>query len=94
MQEKVYGISSLSPRRAGASRIAPLVRGHWAIENTSHWRRDVTLGKDQSQIRTRGVPTILSLLNSPILALLDLLGVRNVPAQMRRSDAHPWEALQ
>ncbi len=49
--------------------------------------------EDHSQIRTEHVPSILSLLNSTILALMDLQGVSNVPAQMRRFNAAPWLVL-
>jgi len=34
-----------------AARAAQAVRAHWAIENTSHYSRDVTLGEDRSRIR-------------------------------------------
>jgi len=27
------------------------IRGHWTIENTSHYSRDVTMGEDRSRIR-------------------------------------------
>ncbi len=46
-----YGISSLLPKRAAASRLLALLRAHWRIENRLHWRRDVTLGEDHSQVR-------------------------------------------
>jgi len=35
-----------------AARAAEAIRAHWAIENTSHHSRDVTLGEDRSRIRT------------------------------------------
>ena len=35
-----------------ATRAAEAIRGHWRIETTSHYRRDVTVGKDRSRIRT------------------------------------------
>ncbi len=35
-----------------AERTAEATRGHWAIENTSHYSRDVTFGEDRSRIRT------------------------------------------
>ena len=34
-----------------ASRAATAVRAHWAIETTSNYSRDVTLGEDRSRIR-------------------------------------------
>ena len=43
--ETVYGITSLSAQRAGAASLQRLVRGHWSIENRSHWVRDVTFGE-------------------------------------------------
>ena len=42
----------VSNRTVTATRAAEAVRGHWKIENTSHYSRDVTLGKDRSRIRT------------------------------------------
>ena len=45
----VYGITSLSRERAGAATIAKLVRGHWQIENGSHWVRDTLLREDESR---------------------------------------------
>lgn len=35
-----------------AARAAPAIRGHWRVENTSHYVRDVTFGEDRSRIRT------------------------------------------
>ncbi len=35
-----------------ADRAADAIRGHWAIENTSHHSRDVTFDEDRSRIRT------------------------------------------
>jgi predicted transposase YbfD/YdcC len=35
-----------------ATRAAEAVRAHWAIETTSHYSRDVTMGEDRSRIRS------------------------------------------
>ena len=40
--ETVYGVTSLSPRRAGAAILLRTVRGQWSIENRSHWVRDMS----------------------------------------------------
>lgn len=93
-QEGVYGITSLPPSRASAQRLLELVREHWAIENRLHWRRDVTLREDHSQVRKGSAPRVLAVLNSFLLALLDFLGVGNVPQQMRLFDAHPLQAVR
>ena len=93
-REVVYGITSLSPARASAARLLALVRAHWRIENRLHWRRDVTLREDACQVRKGEAPRILALLNSFLLALLDLFGVSNVPQQMRLYDAQPGLAVR
>ncbi len=90
--QTVYGLTSLSPTQAGASRLLELVRRHWAIENRLHWRRDVTLGEDHCQVRKGAAPLVLATLNWVVLALFDFLGVTNVPQQMRRLDAQPDHA--
>lgn len=88
-QEVIYGITSLSPSQADAERLLTLIRAHWAIENRLHYRRDVTLREDHSQVRKGTAPRVLAVLNSLLLALLDFLGVSNVPQQMRIFVAQP-----
>lgn len=48
-----YFISSL---RCNASEIARAVRTHWSIENSLHWRLDVTFKEDASRIRKDNAP--------------------------------------
>ena len=66
----------------------------YTIENRLHWRRDVTLREDHCQVRKGQAPRILALLNSFLLAMLDFLGVSNVPKQMRLFDAQPLLAVR
>jgi predicted transposase YbfD/YdcC len=91
--EVVYGLSNLPLRQAPPVRLLALIRKHWAIENRLHWRRDVSLGEDACQTRTGAVPRLLSRLNSTVLCLMDRVGVRNVPRQMRFFEAHLDQAL-
>lgn len=93
-RQVVYGITSLSPQQAGPGEIGQLVCAHWAIENRLHWRRDVTLREDASQVRTAQVPALVALLNSAVLALMDLLQISNVAAARRWFAACPAEALR
>ena len=93
-QQIVYGLTSLSPQKADATRLLELIRDHWAIENRLHYRRDVTLGEDQCQVRKGEAPRVLAVLNSFVLGLFDLLGVSNVSRQMRTFDAHPLQAIR
>jgi predicted transposase YbfD/YdcC len=92
--EIVYGITSVPRKIADARRILELNRKHWLIENRLHYRRDVSLGEDASQIRVNGAPEVLAALNGGILAFMDFLGVKNVAKQMRHFCAQPREALQ
>src|SRR5260221_7078143 len=85
--------SLLSMRQAPPACMLSLVRDHWAIENTLHHRRDVSLGEDACQTRTGPVPGLLAQLNSTVLSLMDRAGVGNVARQMRSFDAHYEQAL-
>jgi len=55
---------------------------------------DVTLGEDQCQVRTGAAALVLAALNNVILARFVILGVANVPRQMRPLDAHPAVAVR
>lgn len=68
--EVVHGITSLSPERANANRLLNLARQHWAIENGLHYRRDVTLGEDQSRIRKGVAPQVMAALRNSIVHVL------------------------
>jgi predicted transposase YbfD/YdcC len=92
-EELVYGFTNLPRKKAGAKRLLDLDQKHWAIENRLHYRRDVTLGEDASQVRIKGAPQVLAALNGGVLALMDWLGVTNAASQMRHFCAQPHEAL-
>lgn len=70
-RETVYGISSLSEERADAGRLLALTRGHWGIENSLHYKRDVTLGEDGSRVRQEGAPQVMAALRNSIVHLLE-----------------------
>ena len=71
-----YGITSLTPSQASAKDLLTLRRGHWAIENQSHYVRDVVLGEDASQVRCGVIPQVMSALRNTALAVLALLTIR------------------
>ena len=60
-----YYVSSLSLDERDDAAIAALIRGHWsAIENGTHYRRDVTLGEDACRTADRrGAEVLASLRN-------------------------------
>src|SRR3974377_1215211 len=55
-QDTRYFITSVSREVAGAGQLLQWTRGHWSIENRSHYVRDVTMGEDASRIRKRNGP--------------------------------------
>src|SRR2546421_4981816 len=92
-RQVVYGLSTLPQQACPAQRMAQFIRGHWAVENRLHWRRDATLGEDRCGIRFPPVAQMLAVLNSVVLSLMDLHHVPNVARQRRRFASHPDEAL-
>jgi predicted transposase YbfD/YdcC len=92
--EIVYGITNLPRKKADAQRILELNQKHWHIENRLHYRRDVTLGEDASQVRIKGSPQVIAALNGGVLAIADLLGVKNLAEQMIYYCAEPRKILQ
>jgi len=93
-QETAYGITSLRPGAAGASRLLHLNRAHWSIENNLHRVRDVTFGEDASRVRSGNAPQVLAALRNALNHLLAAARVPNFAAALRRFAARPREALQ
>ena len=91
--EVVYGVTSLSPERATPERGLELVRGHWQIENKSHWVRDVTFDEDRSQVRCGNIPYVMAALRNTTIGLLRWAGHTNIAAACRRLAAQPAQAL-
>ncbi len=91
--ELVGGLTSLPAASVGPEELLGLVRGHWALENRGHWRRDVTLGEDACQVKQGKAAQVLAALNNSVLMLMDRLGVPNVAAQMREFAANPLAAV-
>jgi len=66
-QETVYYIASLSP---DAALIAEVVRDHWGVENSLHWRLDVHFKQDASRYRERNGASNLAILRKIALNML------------------------
>jgi predicted transposase YbfD/YdcC len=88
----VYGITSLSPGAADPSRLAELVRGHWRIENSLHYVRDVTLREDACRVRRGNAPQVLAGLRNAVVHLLGEVPAESRPAALERLAARPQEA--
>jgi len=93
-EEVVEGVTSLAPARAGAARLLACVRGHWQIENQSHWVRDVTFDEDRSQVRCGSIPQVMATFRNTVIGLMRWAGYTNIAAACRRFAAQPALALE
>lgn len=63
--ETGYYVSSVTVQERDAAAMGALVRGHWsAIENGTHYRRDVTLGEDACRTKDRNAAAVLASLRN------------------------------
>lgn len=92
-REVVYLITPLTAQEAGPSRLLELVRGHWSIENSSHYVRDVTFGEDRSRLRTAGAPHIMATLRNLAITLIHRSGSSHIAATRRHFASHPRRAF-
>lgn len=86
-REVRFFITSVPRHRANAARLLKYVRGHWSIENRSHYVRDVTLGEDASRIRKGSGPQVMAALRNAALGWLRSTGVVNIAEALRRNAA-------
>jgi len=78
-----YAITSVPRDQADAGQLLAWWRGHWGIENRSHYVRDVTLGEDACQISKGDAPQILAAFRNAIVSMLRLEGHANIAAALR-----------
>lgn len=94
-EELVYGITDLTEVQANSEYLLQLNRGHWSIENRSHYVRDVTFNEDHSQIRTGNGPQIMACLRNFTLGILRVLtNATNIVSALRDIAAKPHLALK
>lgn len=90
--EIVYLITTLSEQQATPLRLLELVRGHWGIENRSHYVRDVTFQEDRSRLRTGNAPQIMACLRNLVITLIHRSGSSQIIATRRFLSSHPQQA--
>jgi len=91
--ETIYGITSLTPQEASPSRLLALNRGHWSIENGSHYVRDMAYDEDRQQIRVKNGPRVMATLRNFAISLFRANGYKNITAAIRRMAAHQGQAF-
>jgi hypothetical protein len=65
-----------------------------AIENQSHWVRDVTFDEDRSQVWCGAIPEVMAALRNTTIGLVRATGDTRIAPTTRRLAARPWDALQ
>lgn len=92
--EVVYLITSLPAHQASPRQLNTWIRGHWKIENSLHWCRDVTFQEDASQTRTGVAPRVMASLRNLALSLHRLNHSTNIAKTNRYMAKHPGRPLE
>lgn len=72
-EEYAFYCTSAAPNQYSAQRLLQAIRDHWgAVENGSHYRRDVSLGEDASRISGRSGAYVMASLRNLLLGLMEL----------------------
>ena len=65
-----FYVTDLTQDQASAKHLLRLINGHWSIENSLHWVRDVTFDEDRSQVRTGTTPRVLATLRNLAISII------------------------
>ena len=87
--EIVYAVTSLDFRAADPGLLSTWIQGHWAVENTVHYVRDVTQGEDHSTIRTGHGPQVMAALRNTANNIARLRGQTNMAQAQRDASWRP-----
>lgn len=93
-KEVVHGITNLRTDHADAAQLATFVQGHWSIENSTHYVRDVTYREDASRTRTGNAPAVLAALRNAVTTALRLAGAVNIAAARRAATLNPQTIIE
>jgi predicted transposase YbfD/YdcC len=91
--EVVYLIAILPSGSDGPQSLLALSRGHWGIENSLHYVRDVTFAEDRSRIRTGHAPQLLAACRNLAITLIHRSGSSHIAASRRSFSYHPRTAF-
>jgi predicted transposase YbfD/YdcC len=92
-REVAYLITDLASAQASPERLLASIRGHWSIENGSHYVRDVTFGEDRSRLSTGAAPQILAALRNLVITLIHRTGTSLIAATRRAFSHQPAQAF-
>lgn len=92
-EETTYFITSLPLASARAKQLEKIVRGHWTIENLSHWTRDYNWREDSCGARTGSAGEALAALHNGVLNVLRAAGHTQIARALRFRAAYTSRAL-
>jgi len=94
IETRIY-VTDLNADQASPENLLRLVNGHWSIENSLHWVRDVTFDEDRSQVRTGTTPRVLATLRNLAISIIRYATSRavNIAAATRQLARQPDTTL-
>jgi len=92
-QSTRYFITSVPRNLAGAAKLLEWGRGHWSIENKSHYVRDTAFAEDASRIRKNAGPQIMAAFRNAAISFFRMTGVKNISAELRSNAYHVEDLL-
>nr|WP_246422083.1 ISAs1 family transposase [Nocardiopsis mwathae] len=92
-RETAYAVTSLDAHQATSAELARYLRGHWAIENSSHHIRDTVFGEDASTVHTGSAPRAMAALRNLAIGVLKVMGADNIAKTVRAIRDLPERAL-
>jgi predicted transposase YbfD/YdcC len=92
--EVVYGITSLSAEQASPAQLLHLQRSYWKIENSLHYRRDVTLQEDRTHFKSHSAAHVMAVINNILVGLLAKSEHGYLPSARRYYAAYPDQAFR
>lgn len=90
----VYGLTSLKPETTSPGKLLRLIRKYWGIENSLHYRRDVTLHEDSTRFSVGNAGHNMAILNNLVVSLSLQAGFNNLAKARRFFAAKPDQALK
>jgi predicted transposase YbfD/YdcC len=90
----VYGFTSLSREVVSPAKLLRMIRSYWRIENSLHYRRDVSLLEDHTRMTKGHAGRVMASINNLVLGLFAIHQKhRYLPSARRYFNAHPLDAL-
>ncbi len=91
--EHEFFVTSLTPERASPQQLLEINRGHWTIENKSHYVRDVSFNEDASQVRKGSSAQAMAAFRNVTLAVLRRVGVTRIREAFIKNSVQPLNTL-